>query len=182
MSDSEPTKKSIQEAWEAAKAREAEQAKSRTAGNENLFSSFSNNQTNNKPMKSETTFMDAAQGYILIGLLCVVIFLLAYNTFRTPKALKYAYKVINVQAQFNKKPTDAGVYTQSNDAAIGTTSVNLKDEELTILGNEGWELVGTFLEEETTHPNYGNSQYVTGLQPNIRPQRAVMIFRRLVAD
>jgi hypothetical protein len=31
---------------------------------------------------------------------------------------------------------------------------------------------------ETAHPNFGNSEYVTGLQPNIRPQRVVLVLRR----
>lgn len=128
---------------------------------------FSNNPTN-EMAQSKTSFLNTAQGYILIALACVIIGLLAWNTFKSKP--KYTYKVINVQAQFNK-----GTAT---DADLNTTSVNLKDEELSLLGNDGWELVGTFLEVETTHPNYGKSEYVTGLQPNIRPQKAVLLFKK----
>ncbi len=128
---------------------------------------FSNNPSNDMA-QSNNSFLNTAQGYILIGLACVIIGLLAWNTVKSKP--KFTYKVINVQAQFDKGKT--------TNSDLNTTSVNLKDEELSLLGNDGWELVGTFLEEETTHPNYGNSSYVTGLQPNIRPQRAVMIFKK----
>ena len=49
---------------------------------------------------------------------------------------------------------------------------------LSVRGQSGWELVDTFLEHETSHPNFGTNDYVTGLQPNIRPQRLVLIFKR----
>lgn len=125
----------------------------------------------------QASFLSKAQGYILIGLVCVAVGLLAWSIFKP--APKYAYKVVSVQAQFNNRATD-NVINQKNAADLGSTSVNLKDEELSVLGNEGWELVGTFLELETTHPNYGNSEYVTGLQPNIRPQKAVLLFKKLL--
>jgi hypothetical protein len=46
------------------------------------------------------------------------------------------------------------------------------------MGQEGWELVTSYLEMETAYPNFGDSQYVTGIQPNIRPQAVVLIFKR----
>ncbi len=49
---------------------------------------------------------------------------------------------------------------------------------LNSLGKEGWELVGTIPEVETVHPNFGNSDYVTGLQPNVRSSRVTLIFKR----
>ncbi|HOI92042.1 MAG TPA: hypothetical protein PLK28_16190 [Candidatus Rifleibacterium sp.] len=51
--------------------------------------------------------------------------------------------------------------------------------ELDALGSSGWELVSTYLETETSYPNFGDNNYVTGIQPNIRPQRLVCIFRRV---
>jgi hypothetical protein len=36
------------------------------------------------------------------------------------------------------------------------------------LGNEGWKLVDVFEIIEIVHPNFGNDDYVTGLQPNVR--------------
>lgn len=46
------------------------------------------------------------------------------------------------------------------------------------LGSEGWELVTSYLEMETAYPNFGNEEYVTGIQPNVRPQSVVLIFKR----
>lgn len=112
--------------------------------------------------------MNKVQGYIVIALVCLILGLLTWTIFK-PLA-KYQYKVVSVQAQFTK---GAGA-----DSDLGTTSVGLKDEELSLLGKDGWELVDTILEMETTHPNYGRGEYVTGLQPNVRPQRAVLIFRK----
>ena len=31
---------------------------------------------------------------------------------------------------------------------------------------------------ETPHPNFGNSDYVTGLQPNMRPGSVTLLFKR----
>lgn len=52
------------------------------------------------------------------------------------------------------------------------------DGLLTALGNEGWELVDTYTILETVHPNFGNSSYVTGLQPNVRTKELVFIYKR----
>ncbi|MFK7604163.1 hypothetical protein ACI3L1_18360 [Deinococcus sp. SM5_A1] len=68
-----------------------------------------------------------------------------------------------------------GGYVPSSDRDI-----ELDDAQLAALGLQGWELVSTITELETTHPNFGNSQYVTGLQPNIRADRAVLVFKRLL--
>lgn len=57
-------------------------------------------------------------------------------------------------------------------------SVTPSEDELNALGTEGWELVGSYLEVETAWVNFGNDSYVTGLQPNVRPQRAVLVFKR----
>lgn len=46
------------------------------------------------------------------------------------------------------------------------------------MGSKGWELVDSFLEHETSHPNFGKEDYVTGIQPNTRPQKLVLIFKR----
>lgn len=51
-------------------------------------------------------------------------------------------------------------------------------EELNKLGEEGWELVSTYEQLETAHPNYGNEKYVTGLQANVRTGAVVFLFKR----
>ncbi len=65
--------------------------------------------------------------------------------------------------------------SNSESTAIGSLET---DESIKKLGKDGWELVNSFLEHETVHPNFGNSEYVTGLQPNVRPSRLVLIFKR----
>lgn len=46
------------------------------------------------------------------------------------------------------------------------------------MGEEGWELVDTYTETSTAFPNFGNEQYVTGLQPNTRTSRINFVFKR----
>lgn len=59
-------------------------------------------------------------------------------------------------------------------------SFNDPTGQLNNLGKEGWELVSTYTEEETVHPNFGNSEYVTGLQPNNRTAVVNFVFKRTV--
>lgn len=52
------------------------------------------------------------------------------------------------------------------------------DSLLNVYGSQGWELVNTYVEIETAHPNFGNGEYVTGLQPNVRTNNIVFIFKK----
>lgn len=55
------------------------------------------------------------------------------------------------------------------------------DEEIELLdalGEEGWELVDTYTIVETVHPNFGNSDYVTGIRENTRTQMIKYVFKR----
>lgn len=90
---------------------------------------------------------------------------------REARQARYEYKVVNVVA-------DGG--DRQGDDALKLATATPSEPELTRLGSAGWELVGTYLELETAYPNFGDSKYVTGLQPNVRPQRAVLILRRRV--
>lgn len=47
-----------------------------------------------------------------------------------------------------------------------------------VCGRQGWDLVSCFLEMETARPNYGNQDYHAGIKPNVRPSRAVLLFKR----
>jgi hypothetical protein len=68
----------------------------------------------------------------------------------------------------------------STEGAIAQNQVTVADARLNALGVEGWELTGSYLEMETAFPNFGDTKYVTGLRDNVRPQRLVLIFRRLL--
>ncbi|MEJ0104196.1 MAG: hypothetical protein WDO19_17240 [Bacteroidota bacterium] len=42
---------------------------------------------------------------------------------------------------------------------------DVTDESLNLFGKDGLELVGVFEKTETVHPNFGNDQICSGLQP-----------------
>jgi hypothetical protein len=111
--------------------------------------------------------MTKSQGHVLIGLLFVGLLLLSWSTFK-PHA-KYEYKVISFLTESNDR---------TGDGALKFASVKIDEAQIASMGVEGWDLVDSFLEMETAYPNFGKSEYVTGLQPNIRPQRVVLIFKR----
>lgn len=85
--------------------------------------------------------------------------------------LRYEYKVLAVMSEGHER---------TGETAMKYAAITPSDTELSALGAEGWEIVGSYLELETAYPNFGDSKYVTGLQPNIRPQRAVILLRRRV--
>jgi len=62
--------------------------------------------------------------------------------------------------------------------AMKATSIEYNNTEVSKLGAAGWELATSYLEMETAYPNFGKDEYVTGLQPNVRPQKLVLIFKR----
>ncbi|TAL60234.1 MAG: hypothetical protein EPN88_16235 [Bacteroidetes bacterium] len=101
---------------------------------------------------------------IFISLLLIVIIGCQDNT-------KWEYKVYSISPE--------QTFERTGLQALKATQITISESELNKLGGEGWELSTSFLELETAHPNFGNSEYITGLQPNIRPQRLVMIFKRI---
>ncbi len=46
------------------------------------------------------------------------------------------------------------------------------------MGADGWELVDIYTEVETKHPNFGNSEYVTGIRENTRTSVVNFVFKR----
>ena len=57
-------------------------------------------------------------------------------------------------------------------------SYNDPTGQLNSLGQEGWELVTSYTEVETVHPNFGNAEYVTGLQPKTRTAVVNFVYKR----
>ncbi len=84
-------------------------------------------------------------------------------------APKWEYKVVYVLNEG---------YNRTGSEALKYSTVTPDEASLNKLGDDGWELVSSYLEMETAYPNFGSSDYVTGIQPNIRPQRVVLIFKR----
>lgn len=86
------------------------------------------------------------------------------------KARVWEYKVVAVHAEGHDR---------TGRPAMKFASVTPAETDLDVLGKDGWELASSYLEVETAYPNFGNDSYVTGLQPNVRPQRLVMLFKRI---
>ncbi len=82
----------------------------------------------------------------------------------------WEYKVVRIL------PMDDNARTGPN--AISVKIISISERELNKLGSEGWELVDSYLEMETAYPNFGKEEYHTGIKINVRPQLAVLIFKR----
>lgn len=113
---------------------------------------------------------------ILIFLLTILILVILYgiismkSTMGLTKEQKWEYKTITVtpSTKNNRMGTGAGDFSL----------VEQSDEQLNQLGGDDWELVSSYLEMETAYANLGNQKYTSGLQPNIRPQDVVLLFKR----
>lgn len=80
---------------------------------------------------------------------------------------KWEYKIVSVKG--------------SEQATLGkfqSNKFNVSDTALNLFGNDGWELVGVYDKTETVHPNFGNEQYVSGIEPNVRTAEIDFVFKR----
>lgn len=79
----------------------------------------------------------------------------------------WEYKVVKVAGQESELSADFSpmVFTDQNPM-------------LNKMGQEGWELVSTYTETSTVHPNFGNSEYVTGIRENTRTSVLNFVFKR----
>lgn len=84
------------------------------------------------------------------------------------KTAEFEYKVVKVVGKEAELMADYG-------------PLIFQDQEpmLNKLGSQGWELIDTYTEIGTKHPNYGNSGYVTGIRSNTRTTAVSFIFKRL---
>lgn len=105
-------------------------------------------------------------------LAAVIAALLATQVILSLRREVWEYKTVSVLADL---PRNA---IRQNEQALAFKVIPDLDPILREPGQEGWELVATIVEHETSHPNFGKEDYVTGLQPNIRPQRLLCIFKR----
>lgn len=79
---------------------------------------------------------------------------------------KWEYKVVTVKG------------TEKEASKFDVRKFDVSDESLNLFGKDGWELVNIYSTIETVHPNYGSSEYVTGLQPNVRTLELHFVFKR----
>ena len=76
----------------------------------------------------------------------------------------WEYKVVTVNAE--------------NAEKFSAREMKVSSDDLNLFGKEGWELVGMYTLTETVHPNFGNEEYVNGLQPNVRTSEVNFVFKR----
>jgi hypothetical protein len=92
----------------------------------------------------------------------------------------WEYKVVYFDA--SKIKSEDKNYTNmfgTFESNISCKSVLPSEQELNKLGNQGWEISTSYLEMETVFPNLlASGSGVNGLQPNVRPQRLVVILKR----
>ncbi len=111
---------------------------------------------------------------VLITLLVLAILALLFQSVFIVIPLRWEYRIVDFGAESPK-----GVDRPRVESGAGDFSyVNPAESALNELGQEGWEMVGCYLEMETAWPNFGDPKYIIGLQPNVRPQRLVLIFKR----
>lgn len=91
----------------------------------------------------------------------------------TTNTQKWEYKTIKFYADTSNDRTGA--------SALKYNTITVSEAQLNKLGEDGWELVSSDMEMETAYPNFGNNDYVTGIQPNVRPQCLTMVFKRPLA-
>lgn len=118
--------------------------------------------------------LGVAGGLGIAATLAIVVACIAFPGTLRP-APKWEYHLMHCLAI---APEDKKTASRSGTEALWLTAVEIDPADLAKLGAEGWELAGSYLEMQTAFPNFGKEDYVTGLQPNVRPQRAVLIFKR----
>jgi hypothetical protein len=79
---------------------------------------------------------------------------------------KWEYKIVSVKSK------------EAETTKFDVNKFDVSDESLNLFGKDGWELVDIFEKIETVHPNFGNDQYVSGLQPNVRTAEMNFVFKR----
>ncbi|HEY1046606.1 MAG TPA: DUF4177 domain-containing protein [Bacteroidia bacterium] len=79
---------------------------------------------------------------------------------------KWEYKVVIVKG------------TEKEQSKFDPKKFEITNESLNLFGKDGWELVNVYPTTETVHPNFGNSEYVTGMQPNVRTSELNFVFKR----
>lgn len=79
----------------------------------------------------------------------------------------WEYKVVSVKGTEDESTAD-----------FRPKKFDISGESLNIFGKDGWELVSVYETTETVHPNFGNDEYVSGIQPNVRTSEINFVFKR----
>jgi hypothetical protein len=115
----------------------------------------------------------------LVGVLMIVLFSCTKSPvvppLPPPLCTSWEYKVLYAQPLNNPARDPEG------GKGMLATSITPNGEELNKEGKDGWELASTYLETETAYfyQPPANAVDKGTYAPNIRPQRLVMVFKRL---
>lgn len=97
-------------------------------------------------------------------LLCMIAALVSCGS----KNEQWEYKVVKVAGADAEIAADFGTLVFADQTAM-----------LNKMGKEGWELVSVYTETGTAFPNFGNSEYVTGIRDNTRTAVVNYVFKRI---
>lgn len=117
--------------------------------------------------QEEAAPLSSNQGSIIIFLLVVAMGFPLFSWLRPTEKWEYAIEEFSGTAA-----------NRTGEGALKAETIHIDGKKLDQGGKKGWELVGVFLEMETAFPNFGKDDYVTGIRENVRPQKAVLIFKR----
>jgi len=84
----------------------------------------------------------------------------------TSCASKWEYKIVTIKS------------IEKETSKFDPNEFRVSDESLNLFGEKGWELVDIYTTIETVHPNFGNTEYVNGIQPNVRNKEINFLFKR----
>lgn len=96
-----------------------------------------------------------------------MILLLILGIIITSCTSKWEYKIVTVKGE-----------NQTTLSKFEPKTFDVSDTSLNLFGEEGWELVDIYETIETVHPNFGNEEYVSGIQPNVRTSEINFVFKR----
>lgn len=107
---------------------------------------------------------------VILGLTVVILAVFLW-IFCCNQTGEYRYKVVTVDVE-----KGSAAYGGDEEHAHYSISAIAIENHLRSYGD--WELVDVIEEIETVHPNFGNDQYVTGLQPNVRICKIHLVLRQ----
>lgn len=100
----------------------------------------------------------------LILFTCLIATLISCGT----KNEQWEYKVVKVAGTDAELAEDFGSLVFADQTSM-----------LNKMGKDGWELVSTYTETGTVFPNFGNSEFVTGIRDNTRTVVVNFVFKRI---
>jgi len=168
---------------------------SQTLGNENICTSCQPGVGPAKPSDAKTGQSEMTKspktgpspsvivfGVVLVGAVVACILGLLLNQAKQIEQTKAIVELMKAEQNVRYEYDIVYFSSEGNDRmgeeAMKFSTITPSVADLDRRGAAGWEIVTSYLEMETAYPNFGNDKYVAGLQPNIRPQRLVVVFRR----